>query len=173
MVCRTSEWSEVSMNKLYNKRVIIINQLRQNAMFGVNDGTEKCYDYLQKCRFVVHYGGLATSIIFTRDVGHHTSGLWKNPDYERSFHLSLGYFESSTMKPVAVNLKESKAWVDIAFPDMQQYIWVGPPITNEGKAAGVYHYRVFCDPSWNPIIPRKEVYSKDFTPAGWKSYSDV
>lgn len=121
----------------------------------------------------MHYVGLATSIIFTRDVGHHTSGWWKNPDYERCFHLSIGYFESKNMNPVAANPKESKVWVDIAFPDMQQYIWVESPITNEGKAAGVYHYRVFCDPSWNPIIPRKEVYSKDFTPAGWKSYSDV
>ena len=160
------------MDALYHTRVAIIRSLKQAAALGSNDGSLSNAAYPQKYRAVVHYAGLATSIIFSRDTVQHTSGWWKNPDYERCFHLSLGYFESSTMKPVAANQKESKIWIDIAFPDMQQYIWLESPITEEGKSAGVYHhYRVFCGPLWNPIIPR--IYSKDFPPAGWKLYSDV
>lgn len=39
--------------------------------------------------------------------------------------------------------------------------------------ATVHHYRLFCDKAWKPILPRGEVYSKDWTPADWKSWSDV
>ena len=33
--------------------------------------------------------------------------------------------------------------------------------------------RPLCDTHWRPILPRKEVYSKDFTELGWKSASEV
>lgn len=38
---------------------------------------------------------------------------------------------------------------------------------------GVYHYRLFCDEAWKPIMPRGEVYSTQFTERGWKSFSDL
>jgi hypothetical protein len=32
---------------------------------------------------------------------------------------------------------------------------------------------LFCDAQWQPILPRKEVYTREFTEAGWRSASQV
>jgi hypothetical protein len=32
---------------------------------------------------------------------------------------------------------------------------------------------VFCDERWQPILPRGEVYSREFTEKGWKSFSEM
>src|SRR5262249_14385874 len=46
-------------------------------------------------------------------------------------------------------------------------------LTEHGRKLDVWHYRLFCDPGWQPIKPRGEVYSRELTEAGWKSYSDL
>lgn len=105
----------------------------KNGIFGGTSGT---MDYLDKCRwFLERYDCI---IIFTRDEGAHTCGWWKNPDYERCYHLSISF-------PGGWNRKK----------------------------AGVFHYRLFCDVNWNPIMPRGEVYSTKFTELGWKSFSEL
>ena len=43
--------------------------------------------YFQNCRMVHPFRGI--TIAFTRDVGYHSSGWWKNPDFERCYHLSI------------------------------------------------------------------------------------
>lgn len=58
----------------------------KNGIFG---GTSVTMDYLDKCRwFLERYDCI---IIFTRDEGAHTCGWWKNPDYERCYHLSISF----------------------------------------------------------------------------------
>lgn len=58
----------------------------KNGIFG---GTSATMDYLDKCRwFLERYDCI---IIFTRDEGAHTCGWWKNPDYERCYHLSISF----------------------------------------------------------------------------------
>jgi len=65
-------------------------------------------------------------------------------------------------------------WLDAFFtPNNQKMLWVEPPYTKEGKESDAWHYRLFVDKNMQPIIPRGEVYSKEFTEAGWKSFSEI
>lgn len=118
------------------------------------------------------------TVLFTRDVGHHSSGWWKNPDYERCYHLSLSFVAASPLigsvpTPLPRDAAVTREFVGRLFGPHRHLIWCEPPYSEAGKAADVWHYRLFCDPAWEPIHPRGEVYSKEFTEHGWLSYSDV
>lgn len=134
---------------------------------------------------------VGTRLMFTRDVGHHTSGWLKNPDYERCWHLSVSgegppkglivVPESQILTP-AGNLpaKQSdldadveKAWVECFFKDAVKYVWRESAKSTEGRAKNVWHYRVFADEQWKAIVPRGEVYSTLHTDLGWQSWSDL
>ena len=66
----------------------IFLRIAKVAKSGTFDGSAHT-DYLESCRwFVERYDCI---IILTRDVGYHTSGWWKNPDYERCYHLSISF----------------------------------------------------------------------------------
>lgn len=114
---------------------------------------------------------LAARLIFTRDVGHHTSGWWKNPDYERCFHLSISF--SSRGRAIPFEKKRAENIARTFFGDDSAWIWIDPPYSPEGKSSDVWHYRLFCDAMWKPINPRGEVYSKQNTPPDWKSFSEI
>lgn len=109
-------------------------------------------------------------VLFSRDVGYHTSGWWKNPDYERCEHLSMSLQAPPEGLPLPPRLV--REWTTAFFGDSTRLIWEEGPFSMKGKALGVHHYRVFCDPEWEPILPRREVYSRELTEAGWKSWSD-
>lgn len=129
--------------------------------------------YLESCR--AYHLPTRTKIIFTRDTGHHTSGWWKNPDYERCLHLSLSFLDPEAEEPRPVPHRHDLAseWIDAFFPTTKHLVWTEPPFGPEGKRHDVWHYRVFYSTGWTaPILPRGEVYSKDFTEAGWLSWSD-
>ena len=123
-----------------------------------------------------------TLLFYSRDEGMHSSGWWKNPDYERCRHLSLSFHETEPeagrnygqmrqVKPKDRALTEE--WIDCFFGAQKRLLWSEPPVTEHGKKFDVWHYRLFCDENWLPIKPRGEVYSRELTEAGWKSYSDV
>lgn len=114
-----------------------------------------------------------TKLIFTRDAGMHSSGWWKNPDYERCWHLSLSFVDPITGESAPKDSTLTEEWLDAFYGDDCRYVWAEPPYSDHGKPLAVWHYRVFCDPSWSPILPRGEVYSKEFTEAGWLSFSDL
>ena len=66
----------------------IFPRIAKVAKNGTFDGMEMT-DYFENCRwFVERYDCI---IILTRDVGYHSSGWWKNPDYERCYHLSISF----------------------------------------------------------------------------------
>ena len=120
----------------------------------------------------------SANMIFSRDTGMHSSGWWKNPDYERCYHLSISFAAVSSLIGVAPsrlphNPKEAARWCEVLFGDDKRHLWVEGPFSDHGKAFGVWHYRLFCDPAWKPITPRGEVYSRDWTPSDWKSWSDI
>lgn len=149
--------------------------MMHNAKQGIFTGAieETQLPYFNRCRQVDPETG--TLIIFTRDIGYHSSGWFKNPDYERCYHLSLSFhdLETNTYRPFDIPL--AKSWCYAFYGDWIRYIWEESQ-TDEAKAnptlAETKHYRVFCDPAWQPIIPRGEVYNKDFTENGWLSWSD-
>lgn len=129
---------------------------------------------MERCRYTSYE--TRTRLIFTRDGNHHASGWWKNPEYERCFHLSLSPAPALVIIPGALtelNTKTRDAWLKAFYGEHVNKVWAESPYSPEGKKHNVWHYRVFCDEHWQPIIPRKEVYSKEFTPAGWMSYSDL
>lgn len=149
--------------------------------------------YLDRCRLV--HQPTATVAILSRDAGHHSSGWMRNPDYERCWHLSLSPAPEWTMRAEAPRLAASQGigilrvapgiqvawhdawtrrmWVDAAFGEAARLAWVEPSATCGGRRAEVQHWRVFCDESWAPILPRGEVYSSELTERGWRSASQV
>lgn len=149
----------------------VVSFLKKKSKFGTYDGTPATYDYAYNCRAI--HTGSGTILMYTRDFGMHDCGWWKNPDYARCFHLSLSFLDTICGFPKPKDHALTKEWLELFFGDNQRFIWAEPPYSSEGKRQDIWHYRVFCDPSWSPIIPRKEVYSKDFTPKGWKSFSEL
>jgi hypothetical protein len=121
-----------------------------------------------------YHAPTGTLMVWTRDTGHHTSGWWKNPDYERCLHLSLSFRNPENSEEVLDHRHDLAArWVEEFFGSSRNLVWTEPPYFPQGKALDTWHYRVFFAPDWiTPILPRGEVYSKQFTEAGWFSWSD-
>jgi hypothetical protein len=182
--------------------------LRANASRGYMDGRFGYFDgrrvpQLALMRFCsVDVEEVWTRVMFTRDVGHHTSGWLKNPDYERCYHLSLsaagplpeqgserrivtpggaGQLVGLDLKPLVglpVQASEldrdlEEAWVDAFYGEAARYVWRESAKSDIGRRKAVWHYRVFCDETWTPIVPRGEVYSTEFTELGWQSWSEL
>lgn len=143
----------------------------RKALTGFNDGTFKSENYLIQCHSTDY--GTGSIILFTRDIGHHSSGWWKNPDYERCWHLSLSFFAPFSLERLPKNSGLTEKWLGLLFGDNKKLLWCEPPHTPQGKKIDVWHYRLFADSKWQAIKPRGEVYTREFTKAGWKSYSDV
>lgn len=138
---------------------------------GTYDGTIRTQHVVMACRGFHAPSG--TVIIYTRDAGMHTSGWWKNPDYERCLHLSLSFVDPEALEPSDHDHKLAKEWIEAFFGDWKRYLWAEPPFSEPGKKTSAWHYRVFCDQHGQPILPRGEVYSLENTPAGWLSFSDL
>jgi hypothetical protein len=114
-----------------------------------------------------------TRLIFTWDEGHHSSGWLKNPQYERCWHLSISFRDPLTGESRGKDVKLTDQWLEAFYHDNRKYIWSESPYSPEGKRRDTWHYRVFCDPAWQPIIPHGEVYSRELTEAGWLSFSEL
>ena len=112
-------------------------------------------------------------LLYTRDSGHYSAGWFKNPDYERCYHLSISFRDPETRAPIPFDRARAAAWVAKFFHPHADKLWCDPAYTPEGKQLQVVHYRLFCDPGWQAIKPRGEVYNRDFTEAGWKSFSEI
>lgn len=168
-------------------RLDVVSWLRSMASQHPNDGHRDQTHLLQRLNVLyIPDRGPVSRVLFSRDSGAHTSGWWKNPDYDRCFHLSLSFYDRevilrwlelgeqyATTGSLPKDRRETDAWVELFFGDHARLIWCEPPAFDAGKLLDVWHYRLFCDPNWQPILPRGEVYTREFTEAGWKSWSDV
>ena len=129
----------------------------------------------RKClRCTAYHIPTGNKILLTRDVGHHSAGWWKSPDYERCKHLSVSFVDPESGEPRQQD--KAAAW-EIAqevFRDAARLAWVEPPAFPIGKQYDVYHHRVFyADEDFTvPLLPRGEVYTRQFTEEGWLSWSD-
>lgn len=138
-------------------------RIRKTAMQGIfRGGDNEPYLYICKWWWVKY----ECTIIFTRDEGYHSCGWWKNPDYERCWHLSISF-------PGGKSKNSLDKIITGLFGEHKRLIWVESPYSKEGKQAEVWHYRLFCDENWQPVKPRGEVYSTQFTERGWKSFSEL
>jgi hypothetical protein len=112
--------------------------------------------------------------IFTLDIGYHTHGWWKNPDYEACWHLSISYVDLESGDRAPQDHKKSWKIIRAFYESHYKLVWSNPPYSKEGKAVDVWHYRLFIDKATLlPLFPRGEVYSRELTEAGWKSFSEV
>lgn len=159
----------------------LVELARKRAQSGIWHGKEiesgPQAGYFNRCKHVLL--GLGVSVVFTRDEGMHTNGWWKNPQYNRCYHLSLSFFEPMSKTiithpfPVPFNRKKSEEIVRAFFREDVRKLWIEPPYSTLGKMLGTHHYRLFCDDGWQPIIPHGEVYSRENTPANWMSWSEL
>lgn len=133
------------------------------ARLGIWDGRGET-PYFDSCKWLLER--YPATVLFMREEGYHSGGWWKNPDYERCYHLSVSFRSG----------KEKKALNEILenlFTGYKNLLWVEPPYSEQGKSMDVWHYRLFCDENWQPIKPRGEVYDTQFTERGWKSFSEL
>ena len=145
--------------------------MKRRCRAGTFQGRVHERKYLNYC--TADHLPTGTRIIYTRDTGYHSSGWWKNPDYERCFHLSLSFCDPETGQAAPRDVRLTTEWIDAFYGDHKRLLWAEPPYSPDGKRSDTWHYRLFCDPSWTPMLPRGEVYSRDWTPAGWQSFSEV
>ncbi len=149
----------------------LADAMRAHANTGIWNGTRHSANmpYFQNAqRDHVKTG---TMLLLTREAGYHTSGFFKNPDYERCWHLSISFYDPEQLESRPFDDHLAALWCHLIFGEHTRYIW-----RESGKAqhgGDLYHYRVFYNAAWQPIIPRGEVYSRDFIEKGWKSYSDL
>lgn len=154
----------------------LVARMKRQAARGSYDGRTvggQLPEYVRRC---MHYcPNTRAFMIFTRDAGMHSSGWWKNPDYERCLHLSLSFQvrEQGTVWPLPQDHKTARRWCEALFGADVRQLWIEPPFSEAGRQRDVWHYRLFCNPGWEPIRPRGEVYSRGWTPAGWKSWSEI
>lgn len=154
----------------------LVRFARFTAQRGVWNGrdNQRSRELIRACshRYQVR-PGLLCGVLFTRDAGCHGPNEWTNPDYELSFHLTLGFQDEITQAPVPYLKKEGETIARAFFGEDVALTWLEPPCSAAGKANAVWHYRLFCDAGWNPIKPRGEVYSRVWMPEGWKPFSDL
>jgi len=116
----------------------------------------------------------STRLVFTRDGGMHSSGWWKNPDYEHCLHLSLSFVDTESGENAPHDHALARHWCGLFYGDLVRLIWAEPPFSEHGRTRGVWHYRVFTAEDYRTaILPRGEVYTREFTERGWKSWSDL
>jgi len=161
-------------NYVLAEKTKLVENARQQALAGFYSGliqTSGDSAYFARCTSVHRPTG--SCILFTRDTGHHASGWFKNPDYERCWHLSISFRDPETGEFASQNHKVAGEWITLFYGDDRRWVWAEPPYSPKGKITEVWHYRLFCDEGWQPIKPRGEVYTRVFTEKGWKSFSEI
>lgn len=143
--------------------LVVCRRMRRAAGLGIWNGRDRT-PYFESCRWLLER--YPATVIFTKDVGYHSGGWWKNPDYERCWHLSMS-FRGGAEKKVSNEI------INELFGNFKKMIWVEAPYSEDGKKLDVWHYRLFCDENWLPIKPRGEVYNTHLTERGWKSFSEL
>lgn len=122
--------------------------------------------------------GRPLRVIFTQDVGTHSSGWWANSDYDCCYHLSLSHPRpdrlrvyrhpdpASPANAVGIDLEaasdaEARAWSRVFFGEHHTCAWFEPAVgpLDPHRSPGVVHLRLFTDKTGRPVIPQGEVYT--------------
>lgn len=151
--------------------------LKRRAGYGTFDGLSGDDPYLLNCR-AMHLP-TNTLLTYTRDLGMHSCGWFKNPGFEFCRHLSISFYDPTALLkgldvPAPRDKKLTAEWLGLFFGKDQDKLWCEPPSSAYGKSREVWHYRLFMAPDFiTPIVPHGEVYSRELTEVGWKSFSEV
>lgn len=164
--------SKVSQSIRKDKLKKFVKIAKRRAKLWINYGKTRGEELAPFCHDIT-IKGIGIRAIFTRDYGHHSGGWFKNPDYERCFHLSLSFRSPDGIILLSQNHKIAKELCQMFYGGNTRLIWIESPFSKDGKLHDVWHYRLFVDYNGQPILPRGEVYSKEFTEIGWKSFSEI
>jgi hypothetical protein len=154
--------TELSLSQLAADLRLSASKAAPHMGYGVPDG-----------RFVRVLPRAGIVVLFTREAGMHASGWFKNPQFERCYHLSLSFRDPATGEPAPFDQYVAERFARAFFADHVRHAWVETAKTDHGRLLGVVHYRVFCDEGWQAFSPHGEVYSRELTEAGWQSWSDL
>ena len=136
----------------------IANRMRYRANAGQFCGDNSSWEraYVKKCS--TREG--TTTVMFTRDVGQHEFGWLADPAHDRCLHLSI-----SCVDPI-----ERDAWLRAFFGENLEHVWGQGHVSEFGASAGVSHWRLFCDSTWQPVIT---VNPGDLLAAGMRRSIDL
>jgi hypothetical protein len=154
--------SELKLSQLATDLRLSAAQAPEHRGEGVPD---------RRCVRVLRAAGVV--VLFTRDSGMHTSGWFKNPDFERCLHLSISFRDTESFEPAPWDEYVAQRIARAFFRVAVHWIWTESAKTDHGRKLGVIHYRVFCDEQWQAFHPVGEVYSRELTEKGWQSWSDL
>src|SRR5690606_31231568 len=91
---RKHERDVLTMPRRFTELGPLVRFAKLRALRGLYDGKVNPRN-MALMRACTHLYAVAPDVsaclIYTRDVGHHSNGWWKNPDYERCRHLSISF----------------------------------------------------------------------------------
>lgn len=116
-------------------------------------------------------------LLLSRDRGHHSSGWWRNAEYEYCWHLSISSRPAVEARMAIIGLREDVGYVDLPrveevywgrlfFGGHASMVWHEPggtdprlPAQDRHRNKAISHLRLFLDPeTFEPFIPKGEVY---------------
>jgi hypothetical protein len=161
-------------HKMFQTAQVMMDWANRGIFHGLAEEVGQLYFKRASRLFAEEGQPLITSLLCTRDEGYHSSGWFKNPDYERCYSLSLGFYDKETGKPAPFDASLAEAWVRAFFGEAACLVWhEGPKYKFSEDTCEVHFFRLFCDPAWQALKPRGEVYTRDFIQAGWQSFSEI
>ncbi len=118
----------------------IANRMRYRARSGAHCGDRSVRElaYIKKCS--ARDG--STTLVFTRDFGNHQFAWLADPAHDRCWHLSIACSDSI----------ERDAWLRALFGEHVEHLWGQSCVSLYGQQRGVWHWRLFCDENWQPLI---------------------
>jgi hypothetical protein len=118
-------------------------------------------------------------LLLSRDRSHHSSGWWRNAEYEYCWHLSVSARDATDVRLAQAGLKISEEVGYVDLPRTEEMYWgrlffdvhadkvwhepggTDPSLTLAGahRNNAIVHLRLFLDPeTFQPFIPNGEVY---------------
>jgi hypothetical protein len=175
---RASEWRGVKVFGVGAAKMEVALRMRINALKmvlvdGAFNGLSIPWSESVLKNYMAIHRPSGTVLTYTHDEGYHTSGWWKNPDYERCLHLSLSFHDPETGKPAPGGYRFTNEWLDVFFGESRRLLWCEPLALPEEGSFEVWHYRLFCDASWNPMPPEREAPTAEFAARGWKRWPEL
>lgn len=128
-------------------------------------------------------------LLLSRDRGHHSSGWWRNAEWEYCWHLSVSSRPAVEARMAVIGLREDVGYIDrpreeevywgrLFFGEHASMVWHEPggtdprlSLAESRRNKSISHLRLFLDPeTFEPFIPDGEVYDltrwvPDLTPA--------
>ncbi len=127
--------------------------------------------------------GRDTRVLLSLDVGYHSSGWWKNSDYEQCLHLSVSHplvdrpklylakADIGSPEHVGMDLEtptddEVRSWGDVVFGQWNRWTWLEPAASplDPYRSPNVVHLRLYLDERLQPILPVGEPYGLNAPP---------